>query len=134
MSIFNVNCRNYSIYTIPAAWLLAQSVSPRLRLKSLGLGHNECPREDLAKASSTLPAAEAAKLKRREAAHLNGFENFPLFAAAIIVGNEAGLPARTLNFLGVGYLITRGVYNWLYTTVSKEKTSHLRYEKLGARG
>ena len=52
----------------------------------------------------------------------------------MIVGNQAGLEAGTLNFLGVGYLITRGVYNWLYTTVSKEKTSHFRYEKMGVRG
>ena len=129
MSIFNVNARNYSIYTIPAAWLLAQAASPRLRLTSLGLNHNVYPRDDLAKASSTLPPAEAAKLKRREAAHINGFENFPLFAAAMIVGNEAGLEARTLNLLGVGYLITRGVYTWLYVTVTKEKNSHFRYEE-----
>src|SRR5436190_19190460 len=128
MSIFNVNARNYSIYTIPAAWLLAQAVSPRVRLTSLGLGHNVYPRDDLAKASANLSPAETAKLKRQEAAHVNGLENFPLFAAAMIVGNEAGLEARTLNLLGVGYLACRGVYTWLYTTVSKEKTSYLRYE------
>src|SRR5208282_1342776 len=131
MSIFNVNARNYSIYTIPAAWLLAQAVSPRLHLISLGLAHNVYPREDIAKASSSLPPAETAKLKRQEAAHVNGLQNFPLFAAAMIVGNEAGLEAGTLNLLGMGYLITRGVYTWLYTTVSKEKTSYFRYPRTG---
>ena len=78
-----------------------------------------------------LPAAEGAKLKRREAAHVNGLENFPLFAAAMIVGNDAGLESGTLNFCGVGYLACRCVYSWLYITVTKERTSYLRYALLG---
>jgi uncharacterized MAPEG superfamily protein len=129
-SIFNVNARNYSIYTIPAAWILTQAVSPRAILRSLGIGSNTCPRDDLSKASAQLPPSEAAKIKRREAAHKNGFENFPLFAAAIIVGNEAGMDSGTLNLIGLGYLITRGVYSWLYTNITSEKKSYLRYVSL----
>src|SRR5579871_4305256 len=92
-SIFNVNARNYSVYTVPAAYLVASFVSPRGTLMSLGLGHNVYPREDLDKAASQLPPEKAAYLKRREAAHKNGLENFPLFAAAMIIGNDAGLDA-----------------------------------------
>jgi uncharacterized MAPEG superfamily protein len=126
-SIFNVNARNYSIYTIPAAWILTQAVSTRIILLARGLGSNTYPREDLTRVTAQLPPSEAAKIKRQEAAHKNGLENFPLFAAAIIVGNEAGLDSGTLNLIGMGYLITRGVYTWLYTNISTEKKSYLRY-------
>ena len=124
-SIFNVNARNYSIYTIPAAYLLATLVTPRGALMSLGQGHNVYPREDLAKAN--LPPADLARLKRQEAAHKNGLENFPLFAAAMIVGNEAGLENGTLNLVGVGYLVSRAVYSWLYVNTTTEKKSYARY-------
>jgi hypothetical protein len=45
----------------------------------------------------------------------------------MIVGNDAGLDSGTLNLCGVGYLVCRGVYSWLYVTVTKEKTSYARY-------
>lgn len=48
----------------------------------------------------------------------------------MIVGNDAGLDAGTLNLCGVGYLVCRGVYSWLYVTVTKEKTSYFRYVPL----
>jgi uncharacterized MAPEG superfamily protein len=83
------------------------------------------PREDLSKAN--LPPADLARLKRQEAAHKNALENFPLFAAAMIVGNEAGLEAGTLNLVGVGYLVCRGVYSWLYVNTTSEKKSYARY-------
>jgi uncharacterized MAPEG superfamily protein len=123
-SIFNVNARNYSIYTIPAAYILAQAISPRANLMSLGQGHNVYPRDDLAKAN--LPPTELARLKRQEAAHKNALENFPLFVAAMVVGNEAGMENGTLNLVGVGYLVLRGVYSWLYVNVATEKKSWAR--------
>jgi len=46
----------------------------------------------------------------------------------MIVGNDAGLDSGTLNLCGVGYLVSRGVYSWLYVTVTKEKTSYARYD------
>ena|SRR5579859_4097232 len=130
-SIFRVNAPNYSIYTIPLAYLLVSAVSPRGVLMSLGLGHNVYPREDIDKAAAQLPPAEAAKIKRREAAHKNGHENFPLFAAAMIVGNDAGLDSGTLNLLGVGYLICRGVYTWCYVNLDTERKSWARYNLYG---
>jgi uncharacterized MAPEG superfamily protein len=50
-----------------------------------------------------------------------------LFAAAMIVGNEAGLPAGTLNAIGLGYLISRGVYTWCYINITTERGSLTRY-------
>ena len=46
----------------------------------------------------------------------------------MIVGNDAGLDSGTLNLCGVGYLVCRGVYSWLYVTVTKERTSYARYD------
>lgn len=92
---------------------------------ALGQGHNVYPRDDLSKAN--LPPADLARLKRQEAAHKNGLENFPLFAAAIIIGNEAGLENGTLNLVGVGYLVSRAAYSWLYVNITTEKKSWARY-------
>ena len=87
-------------------------------LKTLTYKHEDKP------ASTSHPAAaEAPKL---HAAHVSGLENFPLFAAAMIVGNDAGLANGTLNALGFGYLLSRGAYTWLYVTATKEKTSYVR--------
>jgi uncharacterized MAPEG superfamily protein len=118
---------NYSIYTIPVAWMLAQATTTRGTLKSLGYGHNVYPLEDLDKVSSHLPAAQVARLKRQQAAHHDGFENFPLFAAAMIVGNEAGLSAEALNAVGFGYLLSRGLYTWCYINIQTEEASYWRY-------
>jgi uncharacterized MAPEG superfamily protein len=127
VSLFNLNARNYSIYTIPAAYLIAQLTTPNLVLQSHGLRHNVSPRGDVDKAATALTPAEAARVKRIDNAHQNALENFPLFAAAMIVGNEAGLEAGTLNLLAFGYLATRGLYTWLYVSVANEKTSYIRY-------
>lgn len=51
---------------------------------------------------------------RCEGAQNNGFENLAFFASAVVAGNLAGLPARTLNALSGGYLLSRIVYNYIY--------------------
>jgi len=112
---------------VPAAYLFAQFVSPRVSLIAAGLGHNVYPREDISKASASLPPEKVARLKRQEAAHQNALENFPLFAAAMIIGNDAGLDSGTLNFMGFGYLVTRALYTWFYVNITTEKYSYLRY-------
>jgi len=124
--LFNVYARNYSVYTLPIAWMLAQSVSVQVPLQILGLGPSISSRDELSSATSQLPPAEVAKLKRRDAARQNGLDNFPLFATAIIVGNDAGLEAGLLNAVGLGYLLSRGLYTWLSITVTKDKSSYIR--------
>lgn len=48
---------------------------------------------------------------RAEAAQQNGHENLPLFAAALIVANYAGLSKSELNWTAGAYLASRVVYN-----------------------
>ena len=43
-------------------------------------------------------------------------ENISLFAAAVIAGNMAHLSTSYLNGLSIAYVVSRAVYNVLYTT------------------
>lgn len=54
------------------------------------------------------------KYLRAQAAHHNGMENLALYAVAMVLGNLSGLPATQLNTLGVGYLVSRALYNIFY--------------------
>jgi uncharacterized MAPEG superfamily protein len=59
-----------------------------------------------------------ARILRAEAASSNGFEGLPVFAAAIVAGNNAGLSTSTLNALSITYILSRVVYNWVYIFLS----------------
>ena len=94
---------NYSIYAIPAFWLLA--FAPHLYSGALihrgtnGRLDNANPRgtsfAEMYKKS--LDRATLGKVERARAAEANAFENLPVFAAAVICGNMAGLKVGTLN-------------------------------------
>ncbi|PWN19782.1 hypothetical protein BCV69DRAFT_283885 [Microstroma glucosiphilum] len=58
------------------------------------------------------------KYLRAQAAHHNGMENLALYAVAMVLGNLSGLPASQLNMLGLGYLVSRSLYNILYISSS----------------
>jgi uncharacterized MAPEG superfamily protein len=67
-----------------------------------------------------------AMIHRCEGAQVNGFENLGLFAAAVLAGNFAGLPAETLNLLSGGYLASRALYNLIYITHTTEAMAKAR--------
>jgi uncharacterized MAPEG superfamily protein len=56
----------------------------------------------------------------------NGFENLDLFAAAVVAGSFAGFPAKTLNTLSGGYLISRIMYNFIYINNNSKTMAHTR--------
>lgn len=58
--------------------------------------------------------ALALRLARMEGAHMNGNEAMPLWFAAVIAGNLAGLDHRYLNILAASYVGTRIAYNTVY--------------------
>jgi uncharacterized MAPEG superfamily protein len=116
-----MNTSNYSFYAVPAAWVL--SIVPHLYAISVhdsnskaGKFDNTQPRSLTKKIESdqTLDKATKDHIIRAEGAQQNGFENIGLFAAAVVAGNIAGLPFRTLNLLSGGYLASRIVYNLVY--------------------
>ncbi|KAF2430677.1 hypothetical protein EJ08DRAFT_633411 [Tothia fuscella] len=120
--------RNYSLYTIPLAWALA--IAPHMYAASLGGSKfdNTAPRTYTSslKEDQTLDKATKDKIIRAEGAQSNGFENLPLFAAAVVAGNVAKLDNWSLNALSGGYLISRVVYNVLYVNNTTEGTANAR--------
>jgi uncharacterized MAPEG superfamily protein len=53
---------------------------------------------------------------RSQGAHLNGFEAFPFFAAAVILAEMHKAPQGTVNTLAVAFILIRIVYVVLYLT------------------
>ena len=47
-------------------------------------------------------------------AHLNGFEAFPLFAAAVIIAHLAKAPQQWLDGLALAFVLLRVVYTLFY--------------------
>jgi uncharacterized MAPEG superfamily protein len=70
---------------------------------------NRNPRSTEIKANvkSRLPPAVWEKYQRAESASSNAYENFPFYAAAIIVGCLAGLGQETMNKFAVSFLFAR---------------------------
>jgi uncharacterized MAPEG superfamily protein len=61
------------------------------------------------------PEFYASGLRARAlAAHQNGFEVFPFFAAAVILSEMRHVPQGTLNVLAVAFVLIRVVYVALY--------------------
>ena len=51
---------------------------------------------------------------RSQGAHLNGYEAFPFFAAAVILAEMRAVPQGTVNALAVAFIVARVVYVLLY--------------------
>ncbi|KAL2066318.1 hypothetical protein VTL71DRAFT_2389 [Oculimacula yallundae] len=125
-SLFDTT-RNFSFYTVPAAWVIAFLPHPYAVSLSKKFS-NVSPRTyvgDLQK-DQTIDQATKDRIIRAEGAQTNGFENLGLFAAAVVAGNLAGLPAATLNTLSGGYLALRILYNYIYITNTSESAANLR--------
>ena len=67
---------------------------------------NRYPREEY----DNLPPAK----RRAYAAHLNAYENFPFFAAAVIIAMTLGAAPATVNMLAMAYIAVRVVHGLLY--------------------
>jgi uncharacterized MAPEG superfamily protein len=61
------------------------------------------------------PRFFASGLRMRSlGAHQNGFEAFPLFAAAVILAEMRAVPQGTVDLLAVAFVVVRVVYVLLY--------------------
>ena len=128
-------------YLIPQKWLLSKTpaiisavdslhwagfvtyLPMFLRLTMYPKGNsynNENPRAQLSKLLST-----DSSFSRMHAAHLNGLEQFPFFAAAILSGVHAGISAKRLSKIATLWLILRFAYIPMYL-VQNKRTSGLR--------
>jgi uncharacterized MAPEG superfamily protein len=74
--------------------------------KAGGNGDNHHPRDS----AERLPPVS----RRAYAAHLNAYENFPFFAAAVIIAKTQGAPLGALNALAAIYIVLRIAHAALY--------------------
>jgi len=74
--------------------------------KTGGGGDNHHPRERI----DRMPPRN----RRAYAAHLNAYENFPFFAAAVIIAHTQGAPLGMLNGMAVSYIALRILHALLY--------------------
>jgi uncharacterized MAPEG superfamily protein len=93
-----------SLWCIAAAWLVVYSskLPVALAMQRAGGYDNHHPRAQ--QASLTGWGARAV------AAHLNGFETFAPFAAAVVVAQLAGAPSGLVDALAVAFVASRLAY------------------------
>ncbi|CZT22834.1 uncharacterized protein RCC_08540 [Ramularia collo-cygni] len=121
---------NYSYQAIPAAF--AFSFLPhgyyltRLMMATKFQFSTAMPRTNLETWKGKLPQDVWNQLVRARGAHLNCMEVFPLFAAAMVAGNVAKLPAKDLNSAALNFFVARTVYTALYITVKNDVVAFAR--------
>ncbi|EEH36429.1 hypothetical protein PAAG_06847 [Paracoccidioides lutzii Pb01] len=119
---------NWSIHSIAGAFMVG--LVPHgyyvLKLASIGKLSNILPRDHFSSLKGRIPTETWSKLCRAQGAHLNAMEGLPLFAAAMIAGNVAKLPASDLNTIAAEYIGARVIYTALYMGVKSEAVSYLR--------
>lgn len=123
---------NPSILSIPAYFVLAM-IPHGWAIKVASQGRistwdNRNPRNtDLkAKLKARLPAETYAKYERLEACHANSIESFPLFTAAIVLGNIAGLKKAELTSFAAWFLVVRITYMAVYASHKTQGLAALR--------
>ncbi|KAH7928568.1 hypothetical protein BV22DRAFT_1030507 [Leucogyrophana mollusca] len=118
-----------SLFSIPAVWFV--SFFPA-SLKTVVIGYtigfdNVDPRSNVQRIADSKTSPEViATVKRMEAAHQNGIETLPLWIAAVLAGNFAGLDKRTLNVAAVAFVSLRVLYTYTYITQKTLTRSILR--------
>ncbi|WRT66615.1 uncharacterized protein IL334_003574 [Kwoniella shivajii] len=135
MSFIGLNLtNNYSLYAVPAAWIIAfaphfyaVTVFNSERAPGTPEWDNREPHSNLAKLKEAKLSPNAHGIyTRAEAAQQNGFQNLPLFAAAVLAGNFARLSPSTLNTTAALYLVSRIIYNVVYITNTTKSTANVR--------
>ncbi|ETS85990.1 hypothetical protein PFICI_04015 [Pestalotiopsis fici W106-1] len=123
---------NYSLLAIPAHWLI--SIAPHAYALQLiknatnGRWNNANPRGSTwgAEMQRTVSAEVLARFERAEAAHHNGLENLPFFAAAVLTAQVAGVDREVIDTHAALFLAARVVYTFMYINIAKGKASFAR--------
>ncbi|KAJ3165853.1 hypothetical protein HDU88_003725 [Geranomyces variabilis] len=124
-----MSVENYSLYAVPAALILAyvpHVIKHAVVFRATGKWNNISPRTTIDSIKGRVPAATHDMAHRANAAHLNGLENFPTFAIAIIMGNITALPVETLNKCAGIFLAARFLYNFVYIANTNRVTAAFR--------
>ncbi|KAL3419317.1 hypothetical protein PVAG01_09539 [Phlyctema vagabunda] len=115
---------SYALHSIVAAYGLALVPNYyqvlRMMAATGGQWSFSMPRNNMDSLKSKVPIAVWNQCYRARCAHINAYEGFPLFAAAMLAGTIAGLPTEDLNKSAAQYLGLRALYTGLYITTTSE--------------
>ncbi|KAE8538124.1 hypothetical protein D1P53_006191 [Cryptococcus gattii VGV] len=119
---------NISYYILPLVHLQTLAASIRGAAVRLGFPNNVNPRQvlDEMEKSGKVKPKILEKLKRRQAAHENCFENEAIFIGAVIAGNHVGLSTKYMNIMSASYFVLRCIYIWMYIKITDQKKSYWR--------
>ncbi|KAF5539586.1 hypothetical protein FMEXI_8783 [Fusarium mexicanum] len=129
--------RNYSFFTVPAAFfIITFPHAYTITAGAKGTYDNCNPRshKDIIANCQTLDKSHKQFLLRAKAATENGLETIGCYAAGILAANFAAVPAPTINILGLGYVVSRLLYNiaylWLQDNprLSRKVLTQVRYK------
>ncbi|KAI5122626.1 hypothetical protein M0805_008715 [Coniferiporia weirii] len=119
-----------SLYSIPVVWFTTfYPMNMKFALIDKTIGYNNLqPRSNTKRLleDPKVPREIALRAERLEGAHLNGNEVFPLWVAAVLAGNHAGISNGTLNFVSAAFISFRLLYNYVYITQSTSAISWVR--------
>ncbi|TFK32355.1 hypothetical protein BDQ12DRAFT_692667 [Crucibulum laeve] len=119
-----------SLYSIPVVWFTSfyPQTMKFLIIKNTAGFNNVQPRSNVSKfvENKNISPKLAARVERMEGAHLNGNEALPLWFAAVLAGNYAGLSNEILNSVSLSYIVTRLAYNYVYINQETPGKSWLR--------
>ncbi|OBS16184.1 hypothetical protein FPOA_13104 [Fusarium poae] len=107
---------NYSLYSVPVAYVLALWPNIWGKLKSRGIFDRANPREfnESVKSTQSLDKITRNHILRSQFASENAHETLALFVGGILAADRAGVPVRTINLLSGGYLVSRLIFNIAY--------------------
>ncbi|EIN09665.1 hypothetical protein PUNSTDRAFT_65822 [Punctularia strigosozonata HHB-11173 SS5] len=107
-----------SLYSIPAAYITAFYPHVlKVRTMFAQIHRLIQPRAQMKRLQDKNPTV-FARADRMFSAHANGNEIFPLWAAAVLAGNLAGLDHETLNIYALTFIGLRLLYNTIYISDS----------------
>ncbi|KAF8518267.1 hypothetical protein BU17DRAFT_66508 [Hysterangium stoloniferum] len=119
-----------SLYSIPIAWIMAfypHNVKFRLIQSTVGWDNSNPRGQDYDYLVKKGMSAELAlKVGRLTGAHNNGNEISPLWAAATLAANFAGIDTKTVNVISGSFVVTRLLFNYIYINQNTKTASALR--------
>jgi len=80
----------------------------------VGIAKSSAPRYDNRDPRGWLARQDNPRSQRANAAHLNAFEAFAPFAAAVVMAQLAGVPATRIAALAVAFVVLRVLHGLLY--------------------